>query len=266
MTNIGFIGCGNMGSALIRGIVNSKNIQKYSLCAYDASPAALQRAESLGVRPLRSCAETAENSDYLFLMVKPQQLDTVLEEIASSITENTVLVSVCAGISDEYIAGRTLENARVVLAMPNTPLLLGEGATALARNDAVTDEEFRNICGIFGACGEYAVLPKTKMKEIIAVNGSAPAFIYLYAKSFIDYAVSVGIDPDAAKSLFAKTLIGSAKMITDSGNTIERLIEMVSSPGGTTIAGLEKLREGELEETVQRCCKACTQRAYELGE
>ena len=150
--------------------------------------------------------------------------------------------------------------------MPNTPLLLGEGATALSHSESVTEEEFAIICGIFGCCGVYAVIPKDKMKEIIAINGSSPAFIYLYAESFIKYAKSVGIDEEVAKKLFAKSLIGSAKMITDSGNTIEKLIEMVSSKGGTTIAGLEKLREGDLDEAVQNCCKACTARAYELSK
>ena len=104
------------------------------------------------------------------------------------------------------------------------------------------------------------------MKEIIAINGSSPAFIYLYAKYFIDYAVSVGIGGEAATELFAKSLIGSAKMITDSGKTIDELITMVSSKGGTTIAGLEKLREGGLGEAVEECCKACTKRAYELSK
>ena len=104
------------------------------------------------------------------------------------------------------------------------------------------------------------------MKEIIAINGSSPAFIYLYAQAFIEYAKSVGIDEFAAKGLFAQALIGSAKMITDSGDDIDTLIQKVSSKGGTTIAGLEKLREGGLSEAVDNCCKACTKRAYELSK
>lgn len=104
------------------------------------------------------------------------------------------------------------------------------------------------------------------MKEIIAVNGSSPAFIYLFAKGFVDYAKSVDIDPDAALKLFAQSLVGSAKMLTDSGMTVDELIKQVSSPGGTTIAGLDKLYEGKLTDTVDECCKACTARAYELAK
>ena len=150
--------------------------------------------------------------------------------------------------------------------MPNTPLLLGEGATALSKVEPASDEEFALVCSIFDACGETAVLPADRMKEIIAINGSSPAFIYLFAKGFIEYAQEQGISAEAAEKLFAKTLIGSAKMITDSGNTIDELIKMVSSPGGTTLAGLDRLYEGNLVQTVKNACESCTKRAYELAE
>ena len=105
-----------------------------------------------------------------------------------------------------------------------------------------------------------------KMKEIIAINGSSPAFIYLFAKGFIEYAESVGIDKNAATELFSQSLIGSAKMITDSGYSIDELIKMVSSPGGTTLAGLDRLYEGKLTEVVGNACESCTKRAYELSK
>ena len=264
MKKVGFIGTGNMGSAIIKGILGS-DLKDVSVYAYDSFAPSLEKAAELGVTALSSNAQAAQCCDYLFLAVKPQQLDEVLESIADCITENIVLISICAGISDEYIAKKTKPFVKVVMAMPNTPLLLGEGATAISRSETVSDEEFEFVSQIFSSCGICREVPKVKMKEIIAINGSSPAFIYLYAQCFIDYAKSVGIDEAAAKELFAKTLVGSAKMITDSGNSIERLIEMVSSKGGTTIAGLEKLREGSLDKTVQSCCEACTKRAYELA-
>jgi len=275
MTTVGFIGAGNMGFAIMKGILNSSlnwgdEMSEASLSiklyAYDCDNEKLKRLNELGVTSCASEAEVFDKCKYIFLAVKPQQLDEVLEAVSGSVNSDTVIVSICAGITDEYIASKTVEGAKVVLVMPNTPLLLGEGATALSRSDSVSDEEFDLVCSIFGACGMYAVIPKDKMKEIIAVNGSSPAFIYLYAQSFVKYAESVGIDGEVAKSLFARSLIGSAKMITDSGKTIDELIEMVSSKGGTTIAGLEKLREGGLPQAVEECCKACTKRAYELAE
>lgn len=144
--------------------------------------------------------------------------------------------------------------------------MLGLGASAISRADGVTDEEFAFAKSVIESCGIAEEVPINKMKEIIAVNGSSPAFIYLFAKGFVDYAKSVDIDPDAALKLFAQSLVGSAKMLTDSGMTVDELIKQVSSPGGTTIAGLDKLYEGKLTDTVDECCKACTARAYELAK
>ena len=156
--------------------------------------------------------------------------DELLDNIAPFVTADTVLISIAAGITGEYIQSKTINNAKVALVMPNTPLLLGEGATALAKVPPITDEEFGLVCDIFASCGEIAVISKDKMKEIIAINGSAPAFIYLFSKGFIDYAKTQNISEDVAKTLFSQTLIGSAKMITESGYSIDDLIKMVSSP------------------------------------
>ncbi len=266
MTTVGFIGAGNMGYAIMKGIKDSDMSSEIALYAFDTYQDACVRAQQLGAQITADAAELAGSCSYVFLAVKPQQLDEVLDAIKPEVTAKTVIISICAGITDEYIASKTVSGAKVVLVMPNTPLLLGEGATALSRSESVTDKEFGFVCSVFGSCGIYSVIPKDKMKEIIAVNGSSPAFIYLYAQSFVKYAVSVGIDEKAAVQLFAKSLIGSAKMITDSGKSIDELIDMVSSKGGTTIAGLAELRAGGLDEAVQNCCKACTQRAYELSK
>ena len=252
MINVGFIGAGNMGYAIMKGIAGSKMSKDIQLYAFDKYAPILDRLDELGTVKCSGCAEVVEKSEYVFLAIKPQQLDEVLDEIAPAVTKDTVI--------------KTVAGAKVVLVMPNTPLLLGEGATALSRSDSVTDEEFELVCNIFGSCGMYAVISKDKMKEIIAINGSSPAFIYLYAQAFVEYAKSVDIDETVARDLFAKSLIGSAKMITDSGKSLDELIEMVSSKGGTTIAGLEKLREGGLPKAVEDCCKACTKRAYELSK
>lgn len=273
--NIGFIGAGNMGFAIMRGIAESDLCNKtkmyatsrsIKLYAYDPNNEQVKRLEKYGVTPCTSEQEIMEKCKYVFLAVKPQIIEGVLETVAPYTTEETVFISIAAGITAEFIAQKTVPTAKVVLVMPNTPLLLGEGASALSSNDKVSDEEFEVVLNIFKICGKAAVISKDKMKEIIAVNGSSPAFIYLFAKGFIDYAASVEIDEAAAKELFAQSLIGSAKMITDSGNTIDELIRMVSSPGGTTLAGLDRLYEGKLTDTVKNCCESCTKRAYELSK
>ncbi|MEG0614900.1 MAG: pyrroline-5-carboxylate reductase [Oscillospiraceae bacterium] len=266
MVNIGFIGAGNMGSAIMKGISNSKLSAEIKLFAADTDAEKIKNLADYGVTPCDGAASLVKTCKYVFLAVKPQVLESVLETISAEVTENSVLVSIAAGISGEFIQSKTISNAKVVLVMPNTPLLLGEGASALAKVAPTSDNEFKMICDIFSACGEIAVISKNKMKEIIAINGSSPAFIYLFAKGFVDYAKSVDIDENVAKTLFAKTLIGSAKMITNSGNSIDELIKMVSSPGGTTLKGLDELYAGNLVQVVEKACDSCTKRAYELSK
>lgn len=263
MIKLGFIGVGNMGGAIIKGI-NGK-LGNTAVFAYDQNPEKLKDLRLVGATAGASAFELAKKCDYVLLAVKPQQLDGVLEEIRSAGNENLVLISICAGISAEYIRERTFANAKVVPVMPNTPMMLGAGASAMSRDDKVSDEEFEFARQIIGSCGITEVIPADKMKEVIAINGSSPAFIYVYAKGFVQYAQSVGIDPDAALRLFAQSLIGSAKMMTESGMTVDELIKQVSSPGGTTIAGLEVLEQCNLVHTAINACEACTKRAYELG-
>lgn len=267
MVNVGFIGAGNMGFAIIKGIVGSGLCDnKVNLLAFDPKSDMVDRLKQFDVTPCASESELVEKCDYVFLAVKPQQLDVVLDAAKGSFTKDKVIISICAGITAEYLQIKTVEGAKVVLVMPNTPLLLGEGASALSANAHVSEEEFGFVKSIFESCGKAAVIPQDKMKEIIAINGSSPAFIYLFAKAFVDYAKAVDINEDTAKELFAQSLIGSAKMITDSGYTLDELIKMVSSPGGTTLAGLDELYSGKMTDTVIKACESCTRRAYELSK
>ena len=193
MVNVGFIGAGNMGYAIMKGIYGCEMKNEIKLHAFDKYSPILERLKEFNTDICENGREVVEKCKYVFLAIKPQQLDEVLEEIAPAVTGDTVLVSICAGISDEYLADKTIKDVKVALVMPNTPLLLGEGASALSKSDSLSDDEFALVCKIFGSCGIYEVIPKDKMKEIIAINGSSPAFIYLYAKYFSDYAKSVGI-------------------------------------------------------------------------
>lgn len=264
MTKIGFIGAGNMGSAIMKGAAAKGGA--VSLFAYDPDVKKLDTLKADGVTACASEQDVLRQCKYVFLAVKPQMFDAILDTIAPAVTEDTVLISIAAGITAAYIRRKTRPDVKVILVMPNTPLLLGEGATALARCNPTTEEEFSLIRRIFDACGVTAEVPEDKMKEIIAINGSSPAFIYLFAKAFVEYARQEGIDENAAMQLFAQSLVGSARMLTDSGYTVDALIKMVSSPGGTTLAGLDELYKGGLEDTVKAACASCTRRAYELSK
>ena len=141
MVNIGFIGCGNMGTAIMKGILKSKMNSDVKLYAFDKSQQALEKAVEAGVFGAKDAAEVVARCKYVFFAIKPQQLDEVLDEVASQVTADTVIVSILAGVTAEYYAKRTVDSAKVVLVMPNTPFLLGEGATALSRSETVTDEK-----------------------------------------------------------------------------------------------------------------------------
>jgi len=263
---LGFLGAGNMGTAMMRGIAAS-DIRKSGtiseITAFDTDSAKLEALSDAGVMPCESAQALCDKADYLVLAVKPQVLGGVLESL--TLRKEQVIISICAGISAEFIRSRTIPDARIILVMPNTPLMLGLGATALAKCEGITDEEFTLTKSLFATCGIAEEIPEDKMREIIAVNSSSPAFLYLYAKGFLDYAKTAGLEDGAALRLFAQAMIGSAKMMTDSGYSIDELIKMVSSPGGTTLAGLDKLYAGALTDTVQKCCDSCTNRAYELA-
>lgn len=261
MNRLGVIGAGNMGSAIINGIVKSE--MDIEIFAFDKD------ASKLSVLPVSPCVDeksVVSACKYILLAVKPQVLGFVLDELSSAVTEDTVFISICAGISADFIRSHTIDDAKVILVMPNTPMMLGFGASAMSKADNVSDEEFDFARSVIGSCGITEVIPMDKMKEIICINGSSPAFIYLFAKGFIDYASANGIDSEAALKLFSATLIGSAKMLTESGMTVDELIKQVSSPGGTTIAGLEMLYSGDVVGDVNKACVACTERAYELAK
>ena len=264
MNKLGVLGAGNMGSAIMKGVKGSG--AEVEIHAFDKDGEKLAALAEYGVIPAKSEKEIVEDCKYVLLAVKPQVLGNVLDEIKDSVSAETVFISICAGISEEFIRTRTIPTAKVVLVMPNTPMMLGLGASAMSTDGRTTDEEFAFAKSVIGSCGIVEVIPIDKMKEVIAINGSSPAFIYLFAKGFIEYAGENGIDEKAALNLFAQTLVGSAKMLTGSGMTVDQLIKQVSSPGGTTIAGLDRLYEGQLVQDVKNACDSCTKRAYELAK
>ncbi|MCL1789037.1 MAG: pyrroline-5-carboxylate reductase [Oscillospiraceae bacterium] len=259
---LGFIGLGNMGLAILNG-VGKTGIEIFG---YDISSDKKPIVENLGGTFLESEAEVVQKSKYILLGVKPQSVDEVLKKIVPELMPKSVIISICAGISPEYIRERTSGKLKVVRVMPNMPMILGEGASAVSTDDLTSPEELEFVCSVFRNCSPaIEIVPSEKMNEIICINGSSPAFIYLFAKGFVDYAKSQGIDEQSAMNLFSQSLIGAGKML-GSGIPTEELISQVSSKGGTTIAGLEKLRQKGVPEAIGAACEACTSRARELGK
>ena len=164
-----------MGGAILKGIEGK--LGNTAVFAYDANAEKLADLRLVGATAAGSAREIAEKCDFILLAVKPQHLGEVLAEIKDSVKPETVFISICAGISAEFIRERTIPNAKVVLVMPNTPMMLGCGASAMSHDETVSEDEFAFARKVIGSCGITEVIPTDKMKEIIAVNGSSPAFI-----------------------------------------------------------------------------------------
>ncbi len=266
MKKIGFIGAGNMATAIIKGLLAQNNGKADFISVYDISDEKRSAMCKMGVNICKSSAEAAENCDIIVLAVKPQNYSEVLDSLKSVVNESKTFVSIAAGISIAYVQNGLGCKCPVVRVMPNTPLLLKKGATALCPSDNISEDDKIIVYDMFAGSGICEYISEEHMNEIIAVNGSSPAYIYLFAKAMADYAQNQGIDYDKAMNLVCAALEGSAAMLRESGDSADVLIEKVSSKGGTTIAALEKLREHGFYEAVQDAMEACTKRAEELGK
>lgn len=266
MRTLGCIGTGNMAGAILKGVCAQGVLPACNLRVFDQDPSKTQPFAALGAQVCGSLRELLDRSDMLLFGVKPQSLDALLDDIAAlGGVGDRLLISIVAGKSDEAFFRALGKQIRLVRVMPNTPLLLGSGATAVGRGYRTSDEEFRFVCELFAASGEIGVVEAARLNEMIAVNGSTPAFFYQFCKVTAEHAAEMGVDPAIALRLSAATMAGAAKMILDSGNTVDELIRMVCSPGGTTLAGLEAMQQAGFDDAVRAAMDAAVRRAYELG-
>ena len=266
MKKLLFIGAGNMATAIIKGIVGGKLKSDYSIFACDPDQDKIAALRQLGVSDGIDTATASVDSDFIVLAVKPQNMDEVLPILKAHMNRNAVVISIAAGISADYIKNALGFDAKVVPVMPNTPLLLGNGATAMAQVAPVTEDEFHKVAEIFRSAGKVAQIAPSQMVDVIPINGSSPAYIYRFAKAFVEYAKEKGLEEQVALELFCQSLIGSAQMMLETGKSIDELIAMVSSKGGTTLAGSAVLIDKEFESVVKDACEACAARGYELAK
>lgn len=266
MKKIGFIGAGNMATAIIGSLMAQNNGKADFINVFDLDAEKCAVMQKNGVNICASAVDVMNNSDITVLAVKPQNYPEVLDELKPFVTEDKVFVSIAAGISISYVQNLLGCSCPVVRVMPNTPLLLKKGASALCPSENISDEDKQIVYDMFAGSGVCEYISEEHMNEIISVNGSSPAYIYLFAKAMADYAEKQGIDYDKAMNLICATLEGSAAMLRESGDTADELIKKVSSKGGTTIAALDCLEKRGFYDSVQEAMQACTDRAEELGK
>lgn len=262
---IGFIGAGNMATALLKGILHLGDINKKDIYIYDPSVERREEYTTYGVRVCDSNQEVVYNSRYIFLCIKPQVCPSVLETLQEIDFTGKVLVSICAGVTIQTIRDCLKKDIPVVRAMPNTPLLLGEGMTALACPSDVDKSDFETIRSLFDASGNTVVVEERDLSVVTAVSGSGPAYCFKLARAVVAEGEALGLSYETALKLFCQTMRGSAAMLADSGKTPSKLIDMVTSPKGTTLAASEVFDAGEFEPVIRRAVRACFDRAEELA-
>ena len=264
--SIGFIGAGNMAEALIRGLVRGGHVPAARITASGPRRERLDElAWSYGIAITVDNRELARGSGLVVLSVKPQILDKVLREVGDQLAPGTLVVSIAAGVDTEAIEALVADGVRVVRAMPNTPALVGAGATAIAPGKHASEADLATAKAMFDAVGITVVLDETHLDAVTGLSGSGPAYIFLILEALSDAGVKVGLSRRNAQLLAAQTVMGSAKMLLETDEHVGRLKDMVTSPGGTAIAGLHTLEQGGLRTTLINAVETATKRAKELG-
>ncbi len=261
---LGLIGAGNMATAILDGVAAKGLFPPENMIISNPHTDKLEHPRSLGVRVTCDNTAVARTADLIILAVKPQKMEEVLAGIGAFCAGKCV-VSIAAGISTGWIRGR-LPGALVVRAVPNTPMQLGLGATAVAQAPDVPEGLFQTVCDIFSAAGSVAVIPEAQMDDVIPVSGSSPAFFFRMAGVMARWAAEQGMDPQVALELAAAAMKGSAEMLLRSGKTAEELTRQVCSPGGTTLAALTAFDDRDFDGLLVDAMNRCTRRSRELGK
>lgn len=263
--NTGFIGCGAMGSAIIKGIINNNIISPENIWGYDLSRDKTENLKNnFGINIASNYAELCENSKQIFLAVKPADFKTVMREIKAFINKDHTVISIAAGISTAFMESVLGEYTRIIRLMPNTPCLIGEGVIAVSPGKYALNDDVDKVERMVRSLGHTLVVKEKHMNAVTALSGSGPAYAYLFMEALVDGGVSAGLDRRTATELAAQTLSGAAKMVQTTGKTLPELKYSVTSPGGTTIAALNILEENAFRGTVINAVAGAVRRAKEL--
>lgn len=263
---IGIIGGGKMGGVILQGMLSQHILAPADIIVADVDRTRLEELKSMhGVMITQDAKEAAKKAHIIILAVKPQTMEAVLGVIAGAITPAKLVISIAAGIPIEFIGKRLKKGAHIIRTMPNTPALVGEGITALAAGSGVTEEEWAVARKIFDAVGLTVVVQEALMDAVTGLSGSGPAYGFTIIEALADGGVQMGLGRDVALKLAAQTLLGAAKLVLVGDKHPGQLKDMVTSPGGTTIAGIRALEAGKIRATLMAAVEAATLRSKELG-
>ena len=257
----GFIGCGNMAAAIIGGILSSGISTPEDLVASDSSPAARERIVKELKISSASNRETAMQSDILFLSVKPQFYPDVISEIADCVRPETVIVTIAPGKTLAWLREQFGRDLKIVRTMPNTPAMVKEGMTGVCPNAQVTEEDLARVMAILESFGKAEVVPEHLLDVVTSVSGSSPAYVFVLIEAMADGAVADGMPRAQAYKFAAQAVLGSARMVLETGRHPGELKDMVCSPGGTTMEAVRVLEEKGFRSAVIEAEKACVKKS-----
>lgn len=264
---LGLIGCGQMGEALLRGLLAAGLVAPESVQAADPDPERLRlMVQRYGVRAAQDNRSAAKGADVLVLAVKPQSVNELFAQLRNAVSDRTLVVSVITGVRLVRLEAELGDRSRVVRAVPNTPALVGSGMTAVAAGARVSADDLRTAVELFNAVGTTLVVEERQLNAVTGLSGSGPAYAFVVIEALADGGVKAGLTRDVALQLAARTLSGAAQLLLETGEHPGQLKDRVASPGGTTIAGLRELEAGGVRAALINAVEAATRRATELGQ
>ncbi|MFD9626470.1 pyrroline-5-carboxylate reductase [Peribacillus muralis] len=264
---IGFIGCGKMGEAMLEGMLLAEIISPDGIMISTASLETKTKITTkYKVKGTIDNKEVAGFADYLFLGIQPAMHKQVLEEVKDHVKENTVIITMAAGVDIAFIENSFERKVKVVRTMPNTPALVGEGMTAISMNDEITNEDIAAVETILNSFGKTEIINEGLMDAVPAISGSSPAYVYMFIEALADGGVRDGIPRKQAYRMAAQAVLGAAKMVLETERHPAALKDDVCTPGGSTIAAVAALEEAQLRSGILQAMKACTNKTKGIGQ
>ena len=262
---LGFIGTGNMASAIMGGIIKNQIIPANDIIGADVMEAGRKRVkEQFGIQVTADNHEVVNSSDIVILSIKPQFYAEVIAEIKDDVREDQIIITIAPGKTLAWLKEQFGKNVKIVRTMPNTPALVGEGMTAACPNEYMTKEEITYVLTLLESFGRVEIIPERLMDTVVSVSGSSPAYVFMFIEAMADAAVADGMPRAQAYQFAAQAVLGSAKMVLETGKHPGELKDMVCSPGGTTIEAVRVLEEKGFRSAVIEAMKACTDIAKKM--
>jgi len=263
---LALVGAGQMGGALLKGFIESEKLSAQNILVCEPNEKrANQLRQEFGLRVARDSKSAIKECNVVLLAIKPQIVDSVLDEIKGALDKEKTLISIAAGISTDHILKKVNKNIPIVRVMPNTPALIGKGISVISQGKYATESSMKIADELLSTVGEVILLDEKYQNQSTAINGSGPAYVFLFAEALIDAGVKSGLPRNISTKLVIETIIGSALLLKETKKHPAVLKDMVTSPGGTTIAALEAFEGGGLRGITFKAVDEAVKRAEELG-